>query len=316
MKDKQGILLAVKVSLAANVLLFTIKGITLVIVNSLAVLADLGISVVALAVSVLLYYALNLADKPADLFHNYGYGKVEHVCEAIEGVVLIGLALAMSLQAGLHLIHPGEIKAPLVGFVASLLGVGINFWGARFILGEGERHDSPALRAEALHFRLEGFISLAISLAFALVMLFYFLGLLTPARYIDPIATLIVSAAIVFPSAGLLKEAFLKLLDASIGESGQMDVIRALTRHYHRYCNFKELRTRTAGRKRFVDLRLVVPEHVTVREAHRIAASIREEIAATIDESVVTVHLEPCAGDCLHLRDGGKCPYATETAVQ
>ena len=315
MKDNQDILLAVKVSLAANVALFTIKGAALVVVNSLALLADLGISIVALAVSVLLYYALRLADKPADLLHNYGYGKIENVCEAIEGVILIGLALAMSLQAVMHLIRPGQMDAPLVGFVASLLGVGINFWGARFILREGEKHGSPALRAEGIHFRLEGFISLAIMLAFALVMLGNFLGLLTPARYIDPVATLIVSAVIVFPSFRLLKEAFMKLLDASIGESGQMDVIRALTRHYHRYCNFHEVRTRTAGRKRFVDLRLVVPEHVSVRAAHRIATSIREEIAATIDESDVTVHLEPCAGDCLHLRDGGKCPYADEPAV-
>lgn len=309
MKDPQGILLAVKVSLAANLLLFTVKAIALVVVGSLAIMADLGISVVALAVSGLLYYALKLADKPADLFHNYGYGKVEHVCEAIEGVVLIGLALAMSLQAAMHLIHPGEIKAPVFGFFASLLGVGINFWGARFILREAEKHASPALRAEGIHFRLEGFISLAITLAFALVLLCEALGLKALSLYIDPVATLIVSAAIVVPSANLLKEAFMRLLDASIGESSQMDVIRALTNHYHRYCNFREVKTRTAGRTRFVDLHLVVPEHVSVRNAHRIATAIREEIAATIDESVVTVHLEPCASDCMHLRNGGQCPY-------
>jgi divalent metal cation (Fe/Co/Zn/Cd) transporter len=45
---------------------------------------------------------------------------------------------------------------------------------------------------------------------------------------VDPIATLIVSAAITVPSVRLLRKAFMKLLDASIEESGQMDIIKVL----------------------------------------------------------------------------------------
>jgi len=57
-------MLAVKVSLASNVLLFIIKAITLFIVDSLAVAADLGISAIALCVSGILYYAVKMSDKP------------------------------------------------------------------------------------------------------------------------------------------------------------------------------------------------------------------------------------------------------------
>ncbi|MDD4356430.1 MAG: cation transporter [Smithellaceae bacterium] len=95
MKNDNGMMVAVRVSLICNVILFVIKIITLLIVNSLAVAADLGISAVALCVSGILYYAIKMSNKPADLFHNYGYGKVENVTEAIEVVVLIGLALAV-----------------------------------------------------------------------------------------------------------------------------------------------------------------------------------------------------------------------------
>jgi len=101
-------MLAVKVSLVCNAILFIIKGVTLVIVNSLALAADLGISFVALGISVFLYYAIKMSNKPADVFHNYGYGKIENVTEAIEGVILVGLALAW-----LCIWNPAPGTAPL-----------------------------------------------------------------------------------------------------------------------------------------------------------------------------------------------------------
>ena len=303
-------MVAVRVSLLCNVILFVIKVITLLIVNSLAVAADLGISVIALCVSGILYYAIKMSDKPADLLHNYGYGKIENVTEAIEGVVLLGLALAMSVQAILNLVRPGEVHSPAIGLIASLLGVAINFWGSGFILKLAKKHASPALKAEGIHFRLEGFISLAISVAFALVIILDRAGFWTLAKYVDPLATLIVSAIITVPSVRLLREAFMKLLDASIGETSQMDVIKALASHYDRYCDFKNIRTRSAGRKQFVDIHLIMPDHISVKSAHQIAAALRKDIAAAISESEVTVHMEPCKRDCAYIKNNEACPYA------
>jgi divalent metal cation (Fe/Co/Zn/Cd) transporter len=65
-------MLAVKASLVSNVVLVVIKAASFLIVNSLAVAADLGISFVAFGVSLFLYYAIRMSDKPADTFHNYG----------------------------------------------------------------------------------------------------------------------------------------------------------------------------------------------------------------------------------------------------
>jgi len=309
-QNNQEMMLAVRVSLVCNAILFIIKAVTLVIVDSLAVAADLGISVIALGVSAFLYYAIKMSDKPADTFHNYGYGKIENVTEAVEGVILIGLAVAMSFQAFMHIIRVGEINSPLVGFIASISGVAINFWGAGYILKLGEKHASPALRAEGLHFRLEGLISLAITLSFALVILFNYLGLLTTAKYVDPVATLMVSVIITVPSVNLLRKAFMKLLDASIEETGQMDIVKVLVSHFDKYCDFNNIKTRSAGRKRFVDINLIMPDHLSVKNAHRIAATIKNDLKSSMAESEVIVHIEPCAKDCAFTKDNRKCPYA------
>jgi cation diffusion facilitator family transporter len=312
MNKNQGIMVAVRVSLFSNVVLFIIKFITLLIVNSLAVAADLGVSAIALFVSVILYYAIKIAGRPADPLHNYGYGKLENVTEAIEGVVLIGLALAMSVQAIMHVVRPGEVSYPFLGMVASALGVAINFWGGAFIMKIGRKHASPAVKAEGIHFYLEGFISLAITISFAVVIILNRAGLLTLAKYVDPAATLIVSALITIPSVRLLREAFVKLLDASIGEPSQMGVLKALAKHYHRYCDFKNIRTRSAGRKQFVDIHLVMPDHMSVKKAHQVTSALKQDIASTMFESDVTVHIEPCARDCAFVKTNHQCPYADQ----
>ncbi len=310
MANKNPMMLAVKVSLIGNIVLLAIKLLTLFIVHSLAVAADVGISVIALCVSGILYYAVKMSDKPADFLHNYGYGKVENVTEAIEGVVLIGLALAMSVQAAMHLARPGDLHSPVIGFLGSALGVLINFWGSAFIMKLGRASASPAIQAEGLHFRLEGYISLTITLSFALVMVLQYAGLFAISRYVDPVATLIVSAAIALPSFRLLKEAYMKLLDASIAEESQMDVIKALARHAENYCDFRNIRTRSAGRKQFVDIHLVMPEHISVKHAHRITSALKQDIASSISESEVTIHIEPCRKDCAYAKNNSPCPYA------
>ena len=112
MKKNNEMMLAVRVSLFGNVALFLIKLATLVVVNSLAVAADLGISVISLGVSILLYYAIRLSNKPADMFHNYGYAKIENVARKVirakeEGnqVVVVLSAMAGETDRLINLAH-------------------------------------------------------------------------------------------------------------------------------------------------------------------------------------------------------------------
>jgi cation diffusion facilitator family transporter len=308
---KKDMMLAVKISLFSNIFLCAIKAFAVVIVDSLAIAADLGISCVALTVSVILYYSIKMADKPADFLHNYGYSKVENVCELIEGAVLIGLTLAMSFQAIMHIIRIDVIKSPLIGLICSCLGIIINFWGAHFILTLAKKSSSPALTAEGIHFRLEGYISLAITLSFAFYIFVTWAGFFKAADYIDPIATLLVSIIVFIPSIHLLKEAFMKLLDASIGESGQVEVIKVLAKHIDSYCNFKHIKTRTAGRKQFVDLHLIMPEHISLKDASQVLSEIKNDILSTISESDVNVIMEPCKRDCFFTKTNQPCPYVS-----
>ncbi len=300
---------AVLVSLFCNIVLVIIKATALIIVNSLAIAVDLGISFVGLMVSVILYYSIKLANRPADILHNYGYGKVEHVCEAMEGVVLIGIAMAMSFQAITHLLHPRHVSMPMIGLISCVISLTLNFVGAHFILKMGRKSGSPAIHAEGVHYRMEGMISSMIGGSFVISMILLAGAYGKFAAYVDPIAALVVSLFLIVPSFKLAKGAFFHLLDASVEEDSQMEILKQLGRHIEHYCEFRDLRTRTAGRKKFVEFKLVVPEDVSFKKGHDIVSFIEQDIKKNIPGSEVSVKMEPCKKDCEYIKSDEECPY-------
>ena len=300
---------AVQVSLFGNIILFFLKAAALILVNSLAIATDLGITVVGLIVSVILYYSVKLANRPADLRHNYGYGKVEHVCEALEGAVLIGIALIMSFQALTHLFHPKTITVPWLGFGFSVIGAMINFLGAVWILSLARRCESPAVRAEGVHYQLEGFISLTVAASFLLTVFLSVTPFKVWAIYLDPLATLTVSLLIVPSSFRLAKHAFMKLLDASLEEKGKMEVLKQLGKYLNQCCEFRDVRSRSSGRNNFVELKLVLPRALPFPDAYRLAAQVEYDLRREIPECEATVSIVPCGEDCAIFTSTQKCPY-------
>ena len=300
---------AALISLFCNIALVMIKSTALILINSLAIAVDLGISFVGLAVSIILFYSIKLANRPADVFHNYGYGKVENVCEALEGVVLIGIALALSSQAVLHLFHPRHVGHAWIGLVSCSISAVINFGGAYYILKMGKKSGSPAIKAEGLHYRMEGYISGMIWAAFLIAIFLQSAGRTFLANFVDPLAALLVSCFLVVPSYQLAKNSFFKLLDSSVAEDSQMEILKQLSGHINRFCEFQNLRTRTAGRKKFVEFDLVVPEDISFKKGHEVVRFLENDIRSRIPNCEVLIRMEPCKKDCEYIKTGAPCPY-------
>lgn len=300
---------ATLVSLFCNIALVLIKGTALMLVNSLAIAVDLGISFVGLTISVILYYSIKLANRPADFIHNYGYGKVEHVCESMEGVVLIGIALAMSFQAITHFFHPKHLNMPWLGLVSCVVSAALNFGGAYYILKMARKSDSPAIYAEGVHYRMEGVISGMIAVSFVIGMFLVANGQGRLAPYVDPVAALFVSIALVVPSFKLVKGSFFKLLDASVEEDSKIEILRQMGKYVDHFCGFKDLRTRSAGRKKFIEFKLVVPEDISFKKGHEVVSLLEKDIKNNIPNCEVLVKMEPCEKDCVYVKKGERCPY-------
>ena len=110
----------------------------------------------------------------------------------------------------------------------------------------------------------------------------------------------------------MARKAFFNLLDATVGEESQMEILKHLGGHLDEFCEFRGLRSRVAGRKKFVEFKLIVPEDIPFLKGYKTVERIEQEIQENIPDCEVQITMQPCARDCEFVRNNEPCPYTSE----
>ena len=116
-------LTAAKASIAASALLTCAKLAAGLWSGSLSLLSEAGHAAVDTGATILTYFAVREADKPADAEHHYGHGKIEALAALMETGLLFGLALFVVEEAARRLGEPAPVDADWPVF--AVLGVSI-----------------------------------------------------------------------------------------------------------------------------------------------------------------------------------------------
>ncbi len=282
---------AAQLSVAANGFLISLKLVGGLVTGSIAVLSDAVDSVVDLTASLITYFSLREAAKPADSEHPFGHGKVENVSAGIQaGLILLGAVIIsyQAVQRFLSGVGPHDLDFGLGVMVFS--GV-INFFVRRNIMRVARATDSVALEADARHFTTNIFQSLGVLAGLAAVRL-------SDQSFFDPLVALAIAGLLVWTAYGVVRQALVGLIDRRLPEDEIRLIAATLAEHHPQVIEFHELRTRKAGSQRYVDLHLVVSRTASVEEAHRLCDHLEEDIRARLANTSVTIHIEPCEDDC------------------
>ena len=110
----------------------------------------------------------------------------------------------------------------------------------------------------------------------------------------------------------LLKSAFAPLLDAKLSDEDIAVIKNAIEKEKGIYCNFHELRTRRSGSVKYVDLHLVVPQSMSVKQAHEICDKIEDDVESELNNTQIMIHVEPCPKRCDTCEDKQHVKYLKE----
>jgi len=276
-----------RVALLAGLALFVLKLAVFALTNSAAVLSDALESIVNIAAAGVMLYTLHLASRPPDKEHLYGHGKAEFLAVAFEGAMVLFAAAFIAVEAVSRLFNPVELSRLNFGVWAlgaiALLSGGL----AAYIYKAGRRTDSPILIADARHLFTDVLSTLA---GLAALVLVNWSG----RTWIDPLAALLLAAAILYTGLTLLGESISHLMDRSDPEDDRRiraildkSVEGGLITGYHK------LRHRRAGAFAWIDMHIQVPNKLDVRQAHDLATDIEREIERTCAPANATAHVEP-----------------------
>jgi cation diffusion facilitator family transporter len=273
-------------SIAAALLTLALKSAAYFLTDSVSLLSDAVESLVNVVASVTAYVSLYYAAKPVDESHTYGHEKIEFFSSGLEGVLILAAAAAIAWYAVERIITPQALQPLGPGLAISLVASLLNGVTAAVLLRAGRRHGSIVLEADGWHLLTDVWTSAAVLVGLSLVWL-------TGVQLLDPLIALAVSTNILWTGFSLIRRSFDGLMDRALPKEEQAAVRGAIEKHLGLNMAYHALRTRRAGRRRFVDFHLLVPGRLTVQQAHTLTGQIEESVRGTLPEVEVTVHIEP-----------------------
>jgi cation diffusion facilitator family transporter len=178
---------------------------------------------------------------------------------------------------------------------------GVNLGVSHLLFKVGRQTDSVALEADGWHLRTDVYTSAGVMVGLALIWIG---DRVAPAlgdwwHLVDPLAALLVAVLILRAAWHLTVASARDLMDTRLPETEAAitDVLRSFVPALH---GFHRLRTRKAGSTIFIDFHIFVLGSASTEASHRLAHEVSQKIQERLPGTSVTVHVEPCTGNCEH----------------
>lgn len=273
-------------SIGAALATIGLKGGAYVITDSVGLLSDALESLVNLVAAVVALLALSVAARPADEEHAYGHTKAEYFSSGFEGALILVASVATLVAAALRLVEPRAVQEVGLGLAISAAASVINFVVARTLIRAGRRYGSISLEADAHHLMTDVWTSVGVIAAVGGAAL-------TDFYLLDPLVAIAVGLHIGWVGVVLLRRSMLGLLDTALPEQARQEIVDLLESYAAGEVQYHALRTRRAGRRRFVSFHVLVPGEWSVQRGHDLLEEIEERVRALLPNTTVFTHLEP-----------------------
>jgi len=282
---------AAKLAIVAVSLLIVIKIAASIVTGSIAIRADAVHSVIDLFGVIIGYTAIRIASRPPDKSHPYGHGKAENIAGVIIAAMIFVAAIIIAYQAVTRLLAGGAVELVTLGIYVTAAAIAINLLVSWYSLRVARATESIALEATARDLFADVLSSAAVLVGLILVQ---FTGI----AILDPIVALLVSVLIGRTAFLTMRKSFGGLMDIRLPQAEEEEIVAAIKEHGDLIAGFHRIRTRKAGSQRQIDFHLVVSRYISVERAHQLCDELEEEIEKRLSDTSVTIHVEPCDGNC------------------
>lgn len=284
-RDKQSVALT---SVVASAFLTLAKLVAGLLTGSLGILSEAVHSLLDLGAAALTYFAVRLADQPADTGHPYGHKKVESVAALIETGLLFLTSLWIIKAAIARLMSETvsvEVHWYSVGVV--LLSIAVDASRSRALMKVAKATKSQALEADALHFSSDILSSAVVLVGLGGVALGW--------AKADAVAAIGVSLFVFHVGYQLGKRTIDVLMDAA--PQGVPDRVLAIAGAVDGVVRVDRVRVRPAGSTLFIEALIRVSRTLPLDQVQGICDAVTTALAGSLPEADCFIKAEPLALD-------------------
>ena len=269
-------------SVLVNLLVTACKALLAYVTGSSAVLADTIHGLSDVVASLAVWLGIRISRLSSKNFP-FGLYKVENIMELATGlfILMAGYEVVRYMVLGPK---RGTLRYTLPATGVLILLVGVVYAFVRYEKAWAERLNSPALMADAEHWRAD-----ILSTGILVFSLFTASVGLT---FMDRLAALVIVFFIVLSAWRLMKNALRSLLDASVDYS-TLDKISRVVSSFPRVKKIKGIAARSSGPCIFAHVEVILKEK-DLRRAHELTEKIEKAVQEAVPHvEKIFIHYEP-----------------------
>ena len=272
------------VGILCNLVLFAVKMIIGMIINSISVMADAFNNLSDAASSIISFIGVKLAERPADKEHPFGHGRFEYIAALAVSFLILQVGITLLSSSFKKILHPEEIEFHPILIGILFLSVIIKLWLAAFNRKLGKKINSTVMLATAADSRNDVVVTSATIIS-AIVA-----GLTN--LQIDGYMGLLVSLFVMYAGFNIAKET----LEPLLGQAVARDVYENITKMVESYegiVGTHDLIIHNYGpTHRMATIHAEVPNNINFEQAHETIDQIERDVCEKLDIFLV-IHMDP-----------------------
>lgn len=274
------------VAVLAAALLTVAKAVAAGLTGSLALVSAALDSLVDLFLSAANWLVVRKSAQPPDEDHDWGHGKFENLASLVQGSILAAAGIGLVAAAVDRLRQGGVPENTGIGIAVLVVSMVASLGVSRRLSRAAAETGSPALAADSAHYRTDLWVNGG---ALVALLVIRWTGW-WPA---DPLVAILVAAGVFRTAWVLVWDALYALTDRSLPDEEIRIIERVVASFAPEVEGFHDLRTRSSGPHRFVELHLEIPRETTFQRAHDLIVQVVRAIERELPRSKVTIHGDP-----------------------
>jgi cation diffusion facilitator family transporter len=277
-------ILAGSVGIIGNLLLFVFKLTAGVLSGAVSIIADAFNNLSDAGSSVVTLLSFKMAEKPPDIEHPFGHGRIEYLAGLFISIAIILVGVELFRTSLQKIFSPEEITVDFIAVGILIVSIVVKFWMAAFNKNLGKRIKSAAMEATSVDSLSDCVATTVVLLAMGI---YYFTGI-----NIDGFAGIGVAIFVFYSGIMTAKDTLQPLL----GQAPDVDFVEAIEQIVNAnpiVVGLHDLIVHDYGPgRRFVSLHVEVPASMDMMEAHELIDGIEYKLRRSCG-CEVTIHMDP-----------------------
>jgi ferrous-iron efflux pump FieF len=276
--------LATVASMSVAVILIVAKAMAWWVTDSMSMLSSLVDTTLDFAASLVTFFAVRQALVPPDAQHRFGHGKAEALAGLVQAGFIAASGGALLLAVGERLINPHQVHEEEVGLVISALAVVLTVGLVAFQRHVVKRSGSIAIGADMAHYKTDLVATLATGIGL------YVSGKLDQPLIDSGVAGL-VALYLMHGAWEVGRDSLNVLMDRELPDEERRRILD-IARSHPEVRGVHELRTRSAGLTKFIQLHIVLDPTMPLGNAHVVGDRVEAMLREAFPQAEIILHVD------------------------